>query len=467
MRLISTGIAELDKMLDGGLRTSYCYSIKGTAGAGKTVLSLFLAWGAMKQGIPVLFVSTEIEPDRIVKYFNSFNIDIKKYQEQNLIKIEKMTLKQPGENIIQTVSFDLSGIITRVKRKIETMNAKIVIFDSLSAFIADFEYKDTARSRYMDFIKQITALDASLIITIESDPTNDTLNQIDFLVDGVIRIKTEIINNQLIKKISVPKLREAKPETFENRLIINKKGVKILCAENKALTTVMGETGIKRLDDLLGGGIPAGSVVLIEINGEINYFPLFLTVLYNYLIKGYGSIIHSNVQMNANRIISEFERVSCDISEFLKEGNLIFLDKYNRSVTAVEAKEIRDMMNLDDMLAITVEMMQAFGSDAPVVLFGDLTDDVNILSERDFLKYFALQSYNIKEHNAISYSFINYNAVEKKILARLRTTADVIIRFTHEGYTNYIECLKSSTGATFLAKNVEFKDSYPLIEIVE
>ncbi len=467
MQLLSTGIRELDDMLDGGLRPKYCYTINGTAGAGKTVLSLFLSWGAIKQGFPVLYVTTEVDSKRIESYFSSFNIDIRPYIENNMLKIEQVTLKRLGEVIIQKDTFDLSGITARITSKIKQINARLVIFDSLSSFLAEFEYKSTARRSYLDFIKSITALDTTLVITIERKNKEETDNIIDFIVDGVINIETEIHNNKIIKHISIPKLREARPEPYSNRLIINKKGIRILHSESKPLTFVKGSTGIARLDELLGGGIPEGSVVLVEINGEINYFPLFLTMLYSYLNRDFGVIIHSNVQMNPERIINEFSIVDFNIDKFLNDANIVFLDKYNRSVTSSEAKEISQLMSLDDILAITVEMITAFGDKNKVVLFGDLTDDANILDEKDFLKYFALQSYNIKEYKSISYSFINYNGIDKNILSRLRSTADVIIRFTREGYANYLECLKSSTGATFMAKSVEFKTTFPLIEILE
>jgi hypothetical protein len=189
--------------------------------------------------------------------------------------------------------------------------------------------------------------------------------------------------------------------------------------------------------------------------------------MYHHLEIGKGVIIHSNVHMHSARIVEEFKRAKSDITSHLNEGDVVFIDKYNRSVTAVEAREMRQLMTTDDMISVTVELMEAFTrGKQKVVLFGDLTDDANILSESDFLRYFALQSFNIKERRAIAYSFINFNAISRQILARLRTTADIIIRFSRVDYNHYIECVKSSTGATFLPKIVKFNDTIPLVEII-
>ena len=464
---ISTGIKELDYMIDGGLRTGQCYAIKGTAGAGKTVLSLFMTLGALKQNIPVLFISTEVEPSKIIDYVKSFGMDFDDYIKKGLLVVDKISLKPQGINLVQTDKFDLSAIIARTKAKISSIKAKLVVFDSISAFIAEFQYEKTARSGFMDFIREITKEDVVLVLTAESQVSEEHSTLEEFLVDGVIKIRTELTGNRLVKRISVPKLRSAQPISFENRFIINKDGIMILHSENPPTIHIQEEkTGIDKLDELLGG-IPAGSVILIEIDGETNYFPLFLTTLFHQLQKEKGVIIHSNVHMHSARILEEFERVECDISTHLNEGNLVFIDKYNRTVTAVEAREMSQLMTTDDMVSVTVELMEAFTrTGQKSVIYGDLTDDVNILSETDFLRYFALQSFNVKEKRAIAFSFINHNAISREILARLRTTADIIIRFSRINYTNYIECMKSSTGATFLPKVVKFRSKYPLVEII-
>jgi len=467
--IISTGIEELDKMIDGGLRTSFCYAIKGTAGSGKTVLSLFLTLGALKAEIPVLFISTEVDIEKLLIYGKSFNMDLKSYVDKGLLHLEKMTLKPMGTNLVQTDQFDLSAIIARTKDKMKKLQAKMVVFDSISAFIAEFKYEKTARSNFMDFIRQITNEDSVLVLTAESQMSEEYSTIEEFLVDGVIKIRTELKNNQLIKRISIPKLRSAKPINFENRFIINKDGISILRSEQSPVSMIHDEySGIEKLDNLLGGGFPAGSVVLVEVDGETNYFPLFLTTLASNLEKDKGVIIHSNVHMYSSRIIDDFKKAECNIEPFLNSGNIVFIDKYNRSVTAVEAREMSQLMTTDDMISVTVELMEAFQkSNQKVVIYGDLTDDANILTESEFLRYFALQSFNIKEKQAVAYSFINFNAISREMLARLRTTADIIIRFSREDYTTYIECMKSSTGATFLPKVVKYNNKMPLIDIVE
>ena len=470
MVTISTGIDELDKMLSGGLKTNYCYAIEGTAGAGKTVLSLYIAKGALKDNIPVVFITTEVEKEKIIEYAKSLKLDFESYIKRGILIIEKMRLIPKRTVVVQTNRFDLSGIILRTKNFIQKIKAKVVIFDSISAFLADFTHKESARNNCIDFIQEIISEDVALILTNEFTGGQKDVSFEEFLVDGVIRIITQWENNQLIKLISVPKLRSMKTIHRENRFVITEEGIKILPSEHEPIYKLedLEPTGIEQLDELLGGGIEKGAVVLIETNGETFYLPFMLTTFYNYLHKGKGIIIHSNVQMYPTKLIAELKKASCSIDKHLTDGNVVFIDKYNRSVTAIEAREISEMMNIEDMISITSEMIQAFQSNnQEVVLYGDLTDDSNILSERDFLKYFALQSFYVKEQKGIYYAFINYNAVSREILARIRTNADIILKFKKDGNQYTLECIKTTSGATFLPRLVRFRKTMPLVELVD
>ncbi len=238
-------------MIDGGLRTGSCYAIKGSAGSGKTVLSLFMALGALKKDIPVLFISTEVDPEKLIKYGDSFDMNLKSYIDKGLLSIEKMSLKPKSASLVQTDKFDLSGIIARTQSKMKSLNAKLVIFDSISAFFAEFVYEKTARSNFMDFIREITDKEAALVLTSESQVNEEYSTLEEYLVDGVIKIRTELKNNQMIKRISVPKLRSAKPIKFENRFIIDRDGVSILRSEQPPLSLIDAEKiGVEKLDKM-------------------------------------------------------------------------------------------------------------------------------------------------------------------------------------------------------------------------
>lgn len=467
--LIPSGIEELDRIIAGGLKTNYCYAIKGAAGVGKTVLSLFIAKGALEQGISVVYITTEVTVEEIIDYANQFAIDFQHYIDSNQLKIAEIKLSPQGQITLQGPHFDLSGIIERTKYYINQYNAKAVIFDSISAFLSEFKHEDYVRSKFVDFIETIKQEGVALILVIEESEHTSKGSVEDYVVEGIISIEQSWEGKTLNKVIRVPKLRGARQEPFESVLVISDQKLKIILPEQKPLVQIEGaSTGIQKLDTLLGGGIPNGSMVLIETTGETNYLPLVVSTLAHYLEENKGIIVHSNVQMYPQRIIELLEETNFAIEKYVERGNIVFIDKYNRSVTAIEAKEIQDLFDIEHMISITGEMVDAFKSNSQdVVIYGDLTDDANILSEKDFLKYFALQSFYIKERGALGYAVINSNAVSGETLARLRTTADVILKFVSKNNILRFECTKNVNGATFLPKIVQVTNELPMLKFLE
>ncbi|MHA1223867.1 MAG: ATPase domain-containing protein [Candidatus Heimdallarchaeaceae archaeon] len=78
---------------------------------------MFISLGALKKNIPVVYISTEVEPDKLIEYMDSFNVDLRGYLKDQLLILDKISLKPKGVNIVQTNLFDLSGVIERTKSK--------------------------------------------------------------------------------------------------------------------------------------------------------------------------------------------------------------------------------------------------------------------------------------------------------------------------------------------------------------
>src|SRR3989441_8749006 len=78
-----TGIVELDAMLRGGFLERDAVMVAGSAGTGKTTLSLqHLVNGITKFGEPGIYLTFEQLPDQIYRDAENFGWDLKKLEEQ-------------------------------------------------------------------------------------------------------------------------------------------------------------------------------------------------------------------------------------------------------------------------------------------------------------------------------------------------------------------------------------------------
>src|SRR5437899_1856133 len=83
-----TGIVELDTMLHGGFLERDAVMVAGSAGTGKTTLSLqHLVNGITKFGEPGIYLTFEQLPDQIYRDAENFGWDLKKLEEQDKFRL--------------------------------------------------------------------------------------------------------------------------------------------------------------------------------------------------------------------------------------------------------------------------------------------------------------------------------------------------------------------------------------------
>jgi circadian clock protein KaiC len=83
-----TGIVELDAMLHGGFLERDAVMVAGSAGTGKTTLSLqHLVNGITKFGEPGIYLTFEQLPDQIYRDAENFGWDLKKLEEQDKFRL--------------------------------------------------------------------------------------------------------------------------------------------------------------------------------------------------------------------------------------------------------------------------------------------------------------------------------------------------------------------------------------------
>jgi len=110
------------------------------------------------------------------------------------------------------------------------------------------------------------------------------------------------------------------------------------------------QTGIRIIDQLLEGGIPSGSSVLIRTNPLFDPFPVAIQLLLNQLKKGdIGLYFVSN--KSAASVIDESVALGTSLAEYKQQNRLFFIDGYS-ALFGLKSEEAYAIDNIYDPNAV-------------------------------------------------------------------------------------------------------------------
>ena len=155
---ISSGIAALDKMLEGkGYYRGSTVLVSGTAGVGKTSIAAHFADAACKRGERVLYFCFEESPKQLMRNMLSIGINLEPWLQKGLLQFQAT----------RPTFYGLEMHLAVTHKTVKAFKPDVVIFDPINTFAIndnDIEVK-TMLMRIVDFLKaqQITALFTSLV----------------------------------------------------------------------------------------------------------------------------------------------------------------------------------------------------------------------------------------------------------------------------------------------------------------
>jgi circadian clock protein KaiC len=122
---LSTGIGELDRMLDGGLDRGVSTLLMGPAGSGKSTVAVGIAVAAAKRGEKAIFYSFEETPRTLYQRSRNLGIDLDPYIESGNFIVQHIDPAEltPGEFVHQ------------VRNQIANGEVSVVIIDSLNGYL--------------------------------------------------------------------------------------------------------------------------------------------------------------------------------------------------------------------------------------------------------------------------------------------------------------------------------------------
>lgn len=266
---VTSGIAGLDRIMQGGLLKGRTYLIMGIPGAGKTILSNQICFHHVASGGRALYFTLLAETSSRmladIQTFDFFDPD-------------------PINNTISYVSAypilekdGLEGLINLIRSEIRRHRAQLVVIDGL--VIAR-----QAAEKDVDWKKFLHALQASAELlkctTLLLTPTDNlhTSQDEQTMSEGIIELTTRLVDMRSVHEIQIHKFRGSAFLEGKHLYSINETGFVIhprLEAIQALPTSELPQnlihpvqaarlkSGISQLDEMMDGGILSGSTTLL------------------------------------------------------------------------------------------------------------------------------------------------------------------------------------------------------------
>ena len=237
MQRLSTGVPGLDDLIEGGVPAGFNVLVSGAPGTGKTILGLQFIHEGVKNGEPGVYVS-----------FEQFREDIIQQAEQfgwNGIRNEKLF------SLLSIKHKDIQSFMNYLRDEVEAKKAKRLVIDSLSVVsVYTNVMEDPEQTRLMELsldlhskvpldpdqlrrqtiyhiLAKIKSMGVtSLLISEQIDPDRISRDEVsEFVCDGVIVFKKVVIGKDVIRSVTVEKMRQTKINAGTHNIEFTETGI--------------------------------------------------------------------------------------------------------------------------------------------------------------------------------------------------------------------------------------------------
>ena len=262
-----TGVFGLDQILNGGLPRDHIYLVDGEPGSGKTTLALQFLLEGVSLGERGLYITLSESREELEQVANSHGWSLEGVEIFELSTMHEK-IAEEGYTLFHPAEVELQQTMDAVLRRVDVLNPTRVVFDSLS------EMRLLAREP-LRFRRQILAMkqffvgrESTVLLLDDKTSPGDDL-QLHSLAHGVIVLEhVSLEYGSERRRLHVTKIRGAQFRGGYHDFRITKGGLQVYprilhVTPRSDQSGKFIASGSERVDALLGGGIIAGTSLLI------------------------------------------------------------------------------------------------------------------------------------------------------------------------------------------------------------
>ena len=276
IRRLKTGVPGLDNLLGGGLPEFSFNLIAGTPGSGKTTLAHQIMFSLANPDNRALYFTVLGEPAlKMLRYQQQFPFfDVTKVN--GSIRFVNLSADLMEGN------FD--SVLARIADEVKDYAPSLVFVDSFRSVVQSAKQGEQGASELQRFVQQLGMQMTSWLATtflIGEYLTPESESSAVFTVaDGILWLSQNLHRNSMVRKMQVVKMRGQAQAPGLHTFRITDEGIQVfpraIIKQVTAIESAIKESieeqrvlmGIPGMDEMLGGGLPAGySILLVGPSG--------------------------------------------------------------------------------------------------------------------------------------------------------------------------------------------------------
>lgn len=263
LELLDTGVPGLNDVLGGGLPALSFNLIAGGPGSGKTTLAMQLLFANATAARPGLFITllgeTSLKMLRYQQLFDFFDL-ARVGSDVNFLNLSE-----------EALSGDLNGVLVRIIQEVDRLHPRVVVVDSFRSLVRA-QGVDAPPNQLEQFVQRLALHLTNWEITsflIGEYQQDEFRNPVFTVADGILWLAQEAHRNSVVRRLQVVKARGMAPMPGLHTFRMTDAGVQVFprTPERPDDAQPRGHrrlsTGTAGLDEMMGGGIPAGDSLVL------------------------------------------------------------------------------------------------------------------------------------------------------------------------------------------------------------